>query len=328
MGRLRLTPAREGKALALSPSNLDEIARCFGLGEGARLLGPPARGELGQVWRMETSTGSWAAKELFERRSEVEAARQAAFQEAAVAVGVPAPGIVRTVDGRVLLDLEDCQVCVYDWVEVEPPDLDLDPASVGRAVAAIHRLRYPGDGTVDPWYTDPVGTEAWDALFRRLTRAGNPQGVRLAELKAELCTLEQLLSPPAPVQRLHLDLWADNVRPTPDGGLCILDWENAGTGDPSQELALVLAEFCSESAERAASLHTAYVDAGGSGRVRRPEDFSMAIAQLGHILEWQCKNWLRARSPEARQHAQGAIEEFLTRPLTREVIERVLDGVT
>ena len=314
--------------MALSPANLDEIARCFGLGEGARLLGPPARGELGQVWRMETSTGSWAAKELFEQRSEVEAARQAAFQEAAVAVGVPAPGIVRTVDGRVLLDLEDCQVRVYAWVEVEPPDLDLDPASVGSAVAAIHRLRYPGDGAVHPWYADPVGAEAWDALFRRLTRAGNPQGVRLAEHRAELCALEQLLSRPAPVQQLHLDLWADNIRATSDGGLCVLDWENAGTGDPSQELALVLAEFCSESAGRAASLHEAYVDEGGPGRVRRPEDFSMAIAQLGHILEWQCENWLRARSPEARQHAEGAIEELLTRPLTREVIERVLDGVT
>lgn len=314
--------------MALSSSNLAEIARCFGLGEGARVLGPPARGELGQVWRVESSTGSWAAKELLEQRSETEAARQTAFQEAAVAVGVPAPGIVRTVDGRVLLDLGDCQVRVYTWVEVEPPDLDLDPASVGSAVAAIHRLGYPGDGAVHPWYTDPVGAEAWDALFQRLTRAGNPQGVRLAEHREELCALEELLCPPTPVQQLHLDLWADNVRATSDGGLCVLDWENAGTGDPSQELALVLAEFCSESAERAASLHTAYVDEGGPGRVRGPEDFSMAIAQLGHILEWQCKNWLRGRSPVARQHAQDAIEEYLTRPLTREVIERVLDGVT
>jgi Ser/Thr protein kinase RdoA (MazF antagonist) len=277
---------------------------------------------------METATGSWAVKELFERGTEDEAAGQAAFQEAAVAAGVPAPGIVRTVDGRVLLDLEDCQVRVYAWVEVEPPALDLDPESVGSAVAAIHRLGYPGEGDVHPWYADPVGGEAWDDLFRRLTRAGNPQGVRLAEHKAELCELEQLLSPPAPVQLLHLDLWADNVRATSDGGLCVLDWENAGTGDPSQELALVLAEFCSESAERAASLHGAYVDAGGPGRVRRPEDFSMAIAQLGHILEWQCENWLRGRSPEARQHAEGAIEEFLARPLTRDVIERVLGGVT
>jgi len=313
--------------LALSPSNLDEIARCFGLGEGARLIGTPARGELGQVWKIETSTGSWAAKELFEPGSEVEAARQAAFQEAAVSAGVPAPGIVRTVDGRVLLDLEDCQVRVYAWVDVEPPDINLDPASVGGAVAAIHRLGYPGEGPVHPWYVEPVGAEAWDALFRKLARAGNPQGVRLAEHRAEICALEQLLSPPAPMPQLHLDLWADNVRATPDGGLCILDWENAGTGDPSQELALVLAEFCSESAERAASLHTAYVDEGGPGRVRGPKDFSMAIAQLGHILEWQCKNWLRAGSPEARQHARDAIEEFLTRPLTRGVIERVLDRV-
>jgi aminoglycoside phosphotransferase (APT) family kinase protein len=277
---------------------------------------------------METSTGSWAVKELLERRAEDDAVRQAAFQEAAVAAGVPAPRIRRTVDGRVLLDLEDGQVRVYAWVEVKPPDLDLDPASVGRTVAAIHRLGFRGDGAVHPWYTDPVGGAAWDDLFRRLTRAGNPQGERLAEHTAELCALEQLLSPPAALQLLHLDLWADNVRATSGGGLCVLDWENAGTGDPSQELALVLAEFCSESAERAASLQEAYVDAGGPGRVRRPEDFSMAIAQLGHILEWQCENWLRARSPEARQHAEGAIEEFLTRPLTREVIERVLDGVT
>lgn len=116
-------------------------------------------------------------------------------------------------------------------------------------------------------------------------------------------------------------------RATPSGGRCVLDWENAGPGDPSQELAVVLFEYCSGRPDRARELHDAYVGSGGPGRVTGRGSFSMAIAQLGHILAWQGESWLRAQTPEARTHAAGAIDEFVQRPLTRDVVDELVDAV-
>lgn len=308
--------------------HLEEVAARFGLGRGPRVVGAPSRGELGQVWRLETSTGAWALKQLLEPETEEEAASSARFQEAAVAAGVPAPSVVRTTDGRVLLAVDGVLLRVYSWVDVRPLDLGLDPVRLGSLLASIHRLACPPPGPVHPWYTDPVGAAAWDRLVGALTRAGMPLAEPLAAHRDELCALEGLLTEPAHLQHLHLDLWADNVRATGSGGLCVLDWDNSGAGDPSQELASMLTEFCEGSPVRARLLHEAYVDAGGPGRVTRIEDFSMVIAQLGHILERHCRIWLRSDSPGARAHAAAAMEELVSRPLTRRVIEQILDAVT
>jgi Phosphotransferase enzyme family. len=111
---------------------------------------------------------------------------------------------------------------------------------------------------------------------------------------------------------------------TTTGQLCVIDWDNSGPGDPCQELAAVLFEYCSGRPARTRALYDAYVDAGGPGRITRPEDFSIAIAQLAHILERQCANWLKATPVEERRHAEAAIDEFAHRPLTRPAIDEML----
>ncbi len=305
----------------LLPHEVGEIVSRFALGENPGLEGVPSRGELGQVWRLETSTGTWAVKELFHRELEADARLSADFQEVAVRSGVPAPAVVRTADRRVLLDLDGRQFRVFSWVDISPPDLDLDPGMVGVLVAGIHRLGHPSMGCARPWYTEPVGAARWHQLLQQLIAAQNPLGRRLED---ELCGLEELLEEPSDLQQLHLDLWADNVRIADTGGLCVIDWDNSGPGDPRQELAAVLFEHCSGRPARTRALYDAYVDAGGPGRIARPEDFSMAIAQLGHILEWQCGNWLNAANADERRHAEAAIDEHLSRPLTRQVIEEIL----
>ena len=301
-----------------------EIVSRFALGENPVLERVVSRGELGQVWRLETSTGTWAVKELFHRESEDDTRLSAEFQEIAVRAGVPAPAVVRTADRGVSLDLDGRQFRVFSWVDVLPPDPDLDPGMVGVLVAGIHRLGHPSMRPARSWYTEPVGAARWHQLFQQLIAAQNPLGERLAELEDELCDLEELLEEPSELQQLHLDLWADNVRMTATGGLCVIDWDNSGPGDPRQELAAVLFEYCSGRPARTRALHDGYVDAGGPGRITRPEDFSMAIAQLGHILEWQCGNWLNAANAEERRHAEAAIDEHVSRPLTRQVINEIL----
>ena len=67
----------------LRADDRDTIATAFGLGDALALTGPVARGEVGQVWRLETTRGAWAVKETFDPLEESEIAEAAAFQEAA-----------------------------------------------------------------------------------------------------------------------------------------------------------------------------------------------------------------------------------------------------
>ena len=130
----------------LDPHEADTIADLYGLGSDPVLSGPVARGEVGQVWRLTTSRGSWAVKEPFEPPPPAE-----------VDDDVSMPSVVRTQAGDVLADLGSAVVRVYGWVDLLERDPWLDPATVGRIVASIHRVNYHGENPVDPWYTDPIG---------------------------------------------------------------------------------------------------------------------------------------------------------------------------
>ena len=50
----------------------------------------------------------------------------------------------------------------------------------------------------------------------------------------------------------------------------------------------------------------------------------MVIAQLAHIVEEGCRRWLAATSDDERASNEAWVHEFLDRPLTRDVIERLL----
>ena len=302
------------------------IAEAYGCGAAAELHGPVARGEQGEVWRLETSSGSWAVKLPFEQLDLPGAEADADYQDAVRAAGVPMPRVQRTVDGDVIYRAGEKWVRVYEWVDVGEPDPWLDPAAIGALLAAIHRVRSLSLARpVDPWYSEPVGAARWDELIAALGEREAPFANQLAELRDELVALEELLAPPRDLQVCHRDLWADNVRGTATGELCVIDWENGGLADPSQELPIVLFEFGLGDAARARALYDAYVAAGGPGRVEGSGDFTMLIAQLGHITELACARWLEPGASEAqRARAVAKVAEFTSRPLTRAAIERLL----
>jgi len=305
----------------LDPGDAATIAARYGLGHDAALLGPVARGEVGQVWRLNTSLGVWAVKEPFERPVIEEADDHAAFQEAAHAAGVPVPRIVRTVDGGVLTELASTTVRVYEWVELLEREARLDPAAVGRIVAGLHQVDYHGTNDVDPWYTDRVGPDSWDDLIGRLEAAGAPFAPLLAAQRDELVAVGETLEWPVDLQTCHRDLFADNVLRTAAGGLCVIDWENAGLAEPAQELCLVLFEYACGDIDRARTLYDAYRDAGGPGRIDRPGNFSMIVCQLAHIGEIACNRWLDPARVADRDHNEEWAMEFLTQPLTRRMID-------
>jgi aminoglycoside phosphotransferase (APT) family kinase protein len=312
-------------------ADAERLATAYRLGPHPRLSGPVARGVQGQVWRLDTDRGGFAVKEPFGAFAEVDpdqASRQAEFQRLARAAGVPAPEVLATATGP-LLGVGGVPVRVYTWVDVLELDTMLDPAAVGRLVAGLHAVHQPADGPVHWWYTEPVGRAEWEELLAGAEAAAAPYADALGALLDDLVAVESIIGPVAPVQTCHLDLWADNLRATPDGGLCLLDWENAGPGDPAGELALALFEFGRSDPDRAAALHAAYVAAGGPARVRSRRDFGMVAAQLGHILRMHLRAHLDPAADAAgRRRARRGVDEALAEPLTLGLVDALLDAVT
>jgi aminoglycoside phosphotransferase (APT) family kinase protein len=220
-------------------------------------------------------------------------------------------------------------VRVYEWIDLEPPDRLVDPEALGRLLAAIHLLGFDGKAPLDPWYTDPVGATRWRELAAALADARGPHADGLAALCDELIALEDLLEPPQALVTCHRDLWADNVLPTRSGGLCVIDWDNCGLANQDQEVALVLCEFGADDPARIRRLYGSYVEAGGPGCVSRREDFSMVVAQLGHIGEMAVATWLAPDTSAAeRERRAPRIEEFVSTAVTRAVIDGILAVVT
>ena len=314
--------------MPLADHHVPDIVAAFDLGSRGRLSdGPVASGRLGSIWRLDTDQGSWAIKQVDDvTDSELAEIRAgAAFQDAAVAAGVLAPAVRRARTGEVVATVGDVQVQVLGWVDLRPPALDLDAADLGRLVAALHLVEFTGTIGTDPWYEAPVGEDRWRAIIRDLRVGGAPFTDELETLVPELVALEAFLGdPPRALRTCHRDLWADNIRRTAAGPLCVFDFDNAGLADPSQELALVLVEFSGDDPGRARAIQAAYADAGGPGRVDGPRDFAMPIAQLAHIVTEGCRRWLAATTDTERASNDAWVREFTDRPLTREVIERLL----
>ena len=311
----------------LDPGAAQEIADRFALGSEASLSGPAAKGKLGQVWELKTSLGRFAVKESF-GPFEGRDGEDAAFEEAARAAGVPTPEVFRATDGSLIVPIGEAEIRLFGWVDLCEPDTNADPAEVGGLLAALHRVPFRGTRPVHPWYFERVGPARWDALAEDLLAARAPFAEDLAAYRNELVALEDLIGPPGALRTCHRDLWADNLRTTPDGGLCVIDWDNCGLADQSQELAVVLFEFSGGQPERARALHEAYLGSGGPGAVDGSGDFSMAIAQLGHIGETAARAWLRSATESDRADNEAWFREFVDRPLTRAVIGELLDAVT
>jgi thiamine kinase-like enzyme len=227
----------------------------------------------------------------------------------------------------VITEVDGIRVRVNAWVDLDGPRLDLDARHLGELVAALHRVEHIGTQGVRPWYTEPVGAARWSELSELLGAAGAPFADELDALLSDLVALERHLGgAPRALRTCHRDLWADNIRRTPDGTLCVYDFDDAGLADPSQELASVVVEFAGSEPSRARAIQDAYEEAGGPGRIEGPRDFAMVIAQLSHIVEEGCRRWLAATHDQARSDNEGWIREFIDRPLTPAVIDRLLDG--
>jgi Ser/Thr protein kinase RdoA (MazF antagonist) len=306
-----------------------DVADRFELGADAAFVGEPARGELGEVRQLVTDRGRWAVKRCYQRQRAEDVARTAEFQQAAIANGVPTPSLVTSRDGRFIEDIDQKQLRVYDWVDLLEVDRRIDVGQVGAAVARIHTTTVPDANPLDEWFTDPIRADEWDDLVGELTAARAPFAAALGERRAELVDAATLVVAPVNVRACHRDLFADNVRVTAGGELCVIDWDNAGLEDPDFELAMVVWEFCADDPSRAAPLQAAYRDAGGPARADRPAAFSMVVTVAGRLLHHAARAWLDpATAPAERDRMAGAAQEWLEEPVTRPIVERLVDALS
>ena len=304
------------------------IAQRYGLGRVVEDMAISARGQQGQVWRLVTDRGAFAVKELIVRQTPADAALDVAYQEAVLAAGtVPLPRPVRTPAGEVLTAVAGHQLRVYEWVDLLPADVTLDPGLIGATLAAIQLVRHAPAKPLHGWYTDPVGAPRWSQLLVAAQAAGAPFADDLAAEIPHLLRLEGLLEPPRELQNCHRDLWADNILPTSEG-VCVIDWENCGLEDPGYEIPMSLFDFSTGDPSRTADIYRSYLDAGGPGRVDRYGSFSMVIAQFGHFWESAISSY---SAPGAREDEKARsldrVAELLATPLRVHHLDEMLDAI-
>ena len=306
-----------------------QVADAFGLGRASSLSEPVARGEIGEIRRLETDRGVWAVKQAFDRLGPDDLAEletSSAFHHACWEAGVPTPEPRRGVSGYVA-EVGGEQVLAYTWVDLAVPDTGLEPEAVGRVVADLHGVRRESGAPVHEWFEAPIGQRAWKAVLKASRAAGAPYADQLADLLPALLEVESILTPMEPRQLCHLDLWSDNLRRTPAGELCVIDFDNAGPADPARELAMVVFEFGRGDAARQRRLYDAYRDAGGPARITGRDDLALTVAELHHIGHRHLTMWLAARDPEARARSGAGVEEFLGEPLLLPDVDRLLSAL-
>jgi Ser/Thr protein kinase RdoA (MazF antagonist) len=286
------------------------------------------------VWRLDTPDGPYAVKEWFAEPDLSDVARDADFVLAARAGGVITPAIVRTPDGAVATSLAadddtvGTAIRVFEWVDLLPRTRRLDPVAVGSMLAGLHRAGTRTRQPVDNWFSTGVGETSWVSLQQRVAREGASFAPVLGSLLRELIAVESVIEPHESPIVCHRDLWADNVLGTPSGQVCVIDFENMGPADPSQELAMVLFEFGDDDPARTRTIHTAYLDAGGPGRVTRPGHFTMLVAEQAHIGQLACSRWVGASSAAERERLALWFLEIPDDPVTLARIDRILTAVT
>ncbi len=318
-------PRNSGAASVLS-DHAAAIARAYGVGAPVEEMILAARGEQGRVWRLETDQGAYAIKELILRQTPADASADVDYQEAVRETGgVPMPRPIRTTDGGVVVDLAEYQLRAYEWVDLLAMDRSFNPTTVGETIAAIHRVRYSPARPLIGWYTEPVGARRWGELLAAAIAAAAPFAEALDAEIPELLRLEALIEPPSTAQSCHRDLWADNMLPTPTGGVCVIDWENCGLADPAQELPMAMIDFGLSDQRRVAELYQAYIAAGGSARVNGYGAFTMVIAQFSHFWESAILGYISTNDAESRSH-NHRIAELLDPPLRVTHLEEMLDA--
>jgi Ser/Thr protein kinase RdoA (MazF antagonist) len=218
----------------LVPPDPVATAEAYDLGEPRGAPTVAARGELGRIWRLETTTGTWAVKELLRfdpAGVESAARRDVAFQQAAVqaAIPMPRPVVSKTGDVTTIVAATDGRskrVRVYTWLDLASRDAVPDRSDVAAILGRLHALGLADDRPVDPWFAVPPPPERWPQLLHEASSQRAPWRPALADLVPIVAaTLDAV---PAVEMRsaitCHLDYNPENVLVDTQGRTVVVDW--------------------------------------------------------------------------------------------------------
>jgi Ser/Thr protein kinase RdoA (MazF antagonist) len=267
---------------------------------------------MNRVWKIRTSRGLFAVKVLNrdERGPLFGQALPASFQveEAAVRAGIPTPRPIPTRAGDGYLaeiprpDGPPALVRAHEWAAGWPPGAGRDErrlaGRVGALLAGIHAL--PIDSVDGETIIPPPREDVWRRLQERGCQAGAAWAVRLAELIPVFVELERLVLDARAAERsrgpIHGDADQKNFLVSPVR-LLIFDWDMAGVGSPSQEIATAALDWGgvyrgAVDARVARSLLEGYADAGGAVPVPAPTAFGGFFSGILRWLEFNLRRSL------------------------------------
>jgi Ser/Thr protein kinase RdoA (MazF antagonist) len=239
------------------------IAEAFGLGTPTGPLVAIGSGPSGvhRLWRLSTTRGRFAVKVLGrgQHLGGVEALDGPVRLElAALAAGVAmprpclVPGTGAGVAAIAVSGSDSMLVRVHEWVDgsiSSAPAPNGLAAELGAVLAVIHRVGFGcgQDAEVDPWYRAAYGAAHWDGLVDRAERAGRGWARRLRAALPMLAEVEALVAARAaqtvPLLVCHSDLVPGNVLVSGGSGPWILDWEDAGPWNASEEVAAAVVSW-------------------------------------------------------------------------------------
>ena len=321
----------ESPSVLLVPPDPLAVAEAYALGEPRGAATVAARGELGRIWRLETTSGTWAVKELLRFDPTVvesAARRDIAFQRAAVDAGIPMPHPVVSRAGDVTTVVTSPQgashrVRVYTWLDLASREAVPDRRDVATILGRLHAMELADDRPVDPWYSVPPRPDRWPDLLQEASSQGVPWRQALADVVPVVAA--SLDAIPAGEMRsivtCHLDFNPENVLVDTRGRTMVIDWENSGPATAEQELASSVAEFVADPAETRDFI-SAYVAAGGTGRLVDRSSFRMTVVVQANLVETYARLALALDStPEDRARSAHWVEDIAAHAFTVDRID-------
>jgi Ser/Thr protein kinase RdoA (MazF antagonist) len=295
----------------------------------ARDVAVSGQGALGEVWRVTIAGGDDLAVKLVKRQPpEASVALQVAHVNDIIAHGIRTAASIPDRQGRYACPALGGWLRVSVWLDGDPADPadPLTPARLGDVLGRLHAHARPMsrelDGNAqDGWYHRPPDPATLANLVGAAEGADPRWAGRLDALLPTLQTLCGITKAPTSLVCCHRDLHPDNVLVTPEGQFAVLDWDNLGPADPSQELAsVVLHWFADHTTAQGAFIRSfleAYRSAGGIGALTAIDDFAMHMATSLNFLVLQLQ---RAGDPRA----VAEIEQMLSLLPTHEVLTGAL----
>jgi Ser/Thr protein kinase RdoA (MazF antagonist) len=317
------------------------IAERFGWGPATSMV-VAGDGAMGRIWRLETTSGRYAVKELYwahePSSNEAVVARQVSFCERARAAGISAPQNIPAASGRFLVALpEDCGgalVRAYEWIDGR----DITPADrgattwAGRTLAILEGLGVPpGDQQVDPWFYQVPTAEEWAAMVDRSVRSGRPWAEALRRAVPALLELSQYVEHPDPdaLVLTHTDFQRQNVLlDESDRRFVLLDWDDAGPMTPNRSLAGALGSWHVRGTEVDADgireTMRAYRAAGGQAQLTGLTDFASTISgSVNYVYGQAGLSVDRSASPRLRADADARMPSLIHDPELGDVARQV-----